>query len=399
MDKIRETDILICGSGIIGLTIAKRLIDTGYKNILIIDKEEKSGKHASGRNSGVLHSGIYYPNDTLKAQFTLQGNHLMKEYCIKNDLPLFESGKVVVTNNDEEINTLNELYNRAKDNGAKVEIINKTKLKEIEPYAKTYKEALYAYDTTVVDPKKILLCLTNELVSSGKVKILYNTGFSSLNNDNVAITSSGLIKFDLFINAAGAYGDKVSHSFGIGLNYKIIPFKGIYKKLVNNKSSFVNGNIYPVPDINNPFLGIHLTKSINGDVYIGPTAIPAFGRENYDIIKGIDSEVFDILFREGVLFFSNKKFRNIALEEPKKYWFKYFFNDVQKLISDITPDDIEYSSKVGIRPQLVNWKSKELVMDFLVKKEGNSVHILNSISPAFTCSMAFSKFVVDNYVF
>ncbi|NOR79787.1 MAG: L-2-hydroxyglutarate oxidase [Methyloprofundus sp.] len=398
MDKIIETDILVCGSGIIGLTIAKRLIDTGYKNILIIDKEENSGEHASGRNSGVLHSGIYYPNDTLKAQFTLQGNHLMKEYCIKNNLPICESGKVVVTNNDEEINTLNELYNRAKDNGAKVEIINKKKLKEIEPYAKTYKEALYVHDTTVVDPKKILLCLTNELVSSGKVKILYNTSFSSLNNDNVAKTSSGLIKFDIFINAAGAYGDKISHSFGIGLNYKIIPFKGIYKKLVHNKSSFVNGNIYPVPDINNPFLGIHLTKSINGDVYIGPTAIPAFGRENYDIIKGIDSEVFDILFREGVLFFSNKKFRNIALEEPKKYWFKYFFNDVQKLISDITPNDIEYSSKVGIRPQLVNWKNKELVMDFLIKKEGNSVHILNSISPAFTCSMAFSKFVVDNYI-
>lgn len=398
MNKIIETDILVCGSGIIGLTIAKRLIDTGYKNILIIDKEENSGKHASGRNSGVLHSGIYYPNDTLKAQFTLQGNHLMKEYCIKNYIPICESGKVVVTNNDEEINTLNELYNRAKDNGAKVEIINKTKLKEIEPYAKTYKEALYVHDTTVVDPKKILLCLTNELVSSGNVKILYNTSFSSLNNDNVAITSSGLIKFDTFINAAGAYGDKISHSFGIGLNYKIIPFKGIYKKLVNNKSSFVNGNIYPVPNINNPFLGIHLTKSIDGDVYIGPTAIPAFGRENYDIIKGMDSEVFDILFREGVLFFSNKKFRNIALEEPKKYWFKYFFNDVQKLISNITPDDIEYSSKVGIRPQLVNWKNKELVMDFLIKKEGNSVHILNSISPAFTCSMAFSKFVVDNYI-
>jgi L-2-hydroxyglutarate oxidase LhgO len=160
----------------------------------------------------------------------------------------------------------------------------------------------------------------------------------------------------------------------------------------------VNGNIYPVPDINNPFLGIHLTKSIHGDVYIGPTAIPAFGRENYEIIKGIDSDVFDILYREGVLFFLNKKFRNVALEEPKKYWFKYFFNDVQELINDITPDDIENSPKVGIRPQLVNWENKELVMDFLIKKEGNSIHILNSISPAFTCSMAFSKFVVDDYI-
>ncbi len=398
MDNIKETTILICGSGIIGLTIAKRLIETGHENIVIIDKEKEPGKHASGRNSGVLHAGIYYPNETLKAQFTLQGNHLMKEYCTKNDLPICESGKVVVTKNDEEINTLNLLYNRAKDNGAKVEIVNKTKLKKIEPNAKTYKEALYVYDTTVVDPKKILLCLTNELVSSGKVKILYNTNFASLDNDNTAITSAGLIKFNLFINAAGSYGDKVAHAFGIGLNYKLIPFKGIYKKLVSNKSSYVNGNIYPVPDINNPFLGIHLTKSIHGDVYIGPTAIPAFGRENYGIIKGIDSDVFDILYREGVLFFLNKKFRNVALEEPKKYWFKYFFNDVQELINDITPEDIENSPKVGIRPQLVNWENKQLVMDFLIKKEGNSVHILNSISPAFTCSMAFSKFVVDDYI-
>ena len=114
MDKIKETNVLICGSGIIGLTIAKKLIETGHKNIVIIDKEGEPGKHASGRNSGVLHAGIYYPNETLKAQFTLQGNHLMKEYCAKNNLPICESGKVVVTKNDEEINTLNVLYNRAK---------------------------------------------------------------------------------------------------------------------------------------------------------------------------------------------------------------------------------------------------------------------------------------------
>lgn len=398
MGKVEEAQILICGGGIIGLTIAKRLIETGHDGIVIIEKEKELGMHASGRNSGILHAGIYYSSDSLKAKFSLDGNFLMKEYCKKNNLPVLEAGKVVVAKNEEETGVLGELYERGKKNGAKVELVDEARLKMLEPYAKTHKMALYSYYTAAVDPKKILNCLYKELISSGKVNILTGSSFTGLKGTNTALTTYGPMKFKTFINAAGAYSDKVARSFGMDTNYKLIPFKGTYKKLNPRKSFMVKGNIYPVPNIKNPFLGVHLSRSVDGDVYIGPTAIPALGRENYEIFGGLDIEVIEILYREGILFLTNPEFRNIALEEVRKYQSKYFFKDVQSLIKDITPDDIEVSSKVGIRPQLVDWKKKELVMDFVVIKEDGNIHILNAISPAFTCSMSFAGFIVDKYL-
>jgi L-2-hydroxyglutarate oxidase LhgO len=392
-----KADILICGCGIVGLTIAQKLLLSGYENIVIIEKENAIGQHASGRNSGVLHAGIYYSPDSLRAQLCLQGNMLMKQYCKENGLPLLENHKVIVTKNEKELELLDELFNRATRNSAKVELIDNKQLSEIEPYAKTFQRALYAYDTAVIDPQLILKSLYNNLTSSGKVKILTGVEFKGMHGRNTLISNSGKIFFNTFINAAGAYSDKIAHHFGIGKQYKLIPFKGIYKKLVKHKSHMVNGNIYPVPDVRNPFLGIHFTKSISGDVYIGPTAMPAFGRENYGLLSGLDSEVFDILYRDVSLFISNPQFRKVATSEPKKYLFNNFYADVKHMVKNINPQDIEESSKVGIRPQLVDWKKKELLMDFLVIENENSIHILNAISPAFTSSMAFAEYIVKKY--
>ncbi len=395
---ITKANILICGGGILGLTIAYQLLKRGNKSIVIIDKESELGKHASGRNSGVLHAGIYYPTNTLKAKLCLQGNFLMKKYCKEKSLPLIESGKVVVTKSDKEIDTLNELYNRSKDNGAKVQLINQKELREIEPHATTVEKALYSEYTAIVDPKKIMDSLEQDLMASDKVQILTDTAFLGLQGGNRAVTKEGAIDFDLFINAAGTYSDKVAHAFGVGQNYKLIPFKGLYKKLKAEKAHLVNGNIYPVPDIRNPFLGVHFTKSIHGDVYLGPTAIPALGRENYKILSDVDKEVFSILYRDINMFFSNSKFRQVALTEPRKYIPKYFYDDIKSMVKGLDIHDIQPSDKVGIRPQLVDWKNKELVMDFLVLKEANSIHILNAISPAFTSSMAFSEYILDHYM-
>lgn len=391
-------DILICGGGIIGLTIARELIKAGYKNILIIEKENDIGKHASGRNSGVLHAGIYYTPDSLRARLCLKGNFLMKQYCREKKLPLSETGKAIVVRDEKEVGTLKELYNRAVKNGAKVELIDEKQLSEIEPNANTYEIALYSYYTAVTDPKAVLESLYNELISSGKIKILKHIEFKGIKGSSTAITNKEEIQFDTFINAAGAYSDKVAHAFGVGLNYKLIPFKGVYKKLKHGKSSMVKGNIYPVPDIENPFLGIHFTRSVNGEVYLGPTAIPALGRENYGGVGGINLESIDILLKDFTLFLNNSKFRNVALIEPKKYFFKFFFEDAKKLVKNLKPEDIMPSDKVGIRPQLVDWSKKELIMDFIVIKDGNSVHIMNATSPAFTSSMAFAELVVREYI-
>jgi L-2-hydroxyglutarate oxidase LhgO len=393
-----RVDVLICGGGIIGLTIARELLKTGYENIIIIEKEEKIGKHASGRNSGVIHAGIYYTKDSLKAKLCHKGNHLMKDYCRQKNIPVSETGKVIVAKNEGETKVLEELYQKALNNRAKVELIDDKRLRSVEPFARTFRLALFSPETAVVNPQNILDSIEKELVDSGKVKILKGLAFRRMNSDREVITTDGNMRFDLFVNAAGAYSDRIAHMFGIGQNYKILPFRGTYRILTKEKRHLVNGNIYPVPDIRNPFLGIHFTKAADGIVYIGPTAIPAFGRENYEFFKGVDKELFQILLREGVLFFTNAGFRKVAVSEPGKYFLRSFFEEIKDMINDLNIEDILPSDKAGIRPQLVDWHKKELVMDFIVLKHKNSIHILNTVSPAFTSSMAFAEFVVNTYI-
>ncbi|WP_320170578.1 L-2-hydroxyglutarate oxidase [Maridesulfovibrio sp.] len=395
---MKTFDIMICGAGIVSLTVARELLSRGHKNILIIDKEDEVAKHASGRNSGVLHAGIYYAPGSLRAVSCLSGNFRMKEYCREKNLPLLETGKVIVARNESELTTLHELHSRATANGAKVDIIDEQQLAKIEPNAKTTNEALFSHYTAVVDPKAVMKSLYHDLETSGKVTFMLGTKFITAKPNNVIVTDKGEISCGLFINAAGSYSDQVARPFGFGEGYQLIPFKGIYKKLKKDKAHTIRGSIYPVPNIKNPFLGIHFTRGASGDVYLGPTAIPAFGRENYGILSGMDKEAFDIMLRDAILFFRNPKFRTLAFEEPRKYFFKCFFNDARELVKELNPEDIVNSPKVGIRPQLVDLKRNELVMDFLVESDSKSVHVLNAISPAFTSSMYFAEMIVEKYI-
>jgi L-2-hydroxyglutarate oxidase LhgO len=160
----------------------------------------------------------------------------------------------------------------------------------------------------------------------------------------------------------------------------------------------VRGNIYPVPDIRNPFLGVHFTRSAHGEVYVGPTAIPAAGRENYGILRGAGAEAFSILAQDATLFLRNARFRSVALTEPRKYVPAFFHRDAARLVKRYDPALFERAEKVGIRPQLVDWRTKELVMDFVVEARDASVHVLNPISPAFTCSMDLARVIVREHL-
>ena len=393
-----KTQILIVGAGIVGLTLARELLAKGCEDILVIEKEPELGVHASGRNSGVLHAGIYYAPDTLKAKMCIEGNFLMREYCKQKGLPILENGKVIVTRDTSEWLALEELHKRATQNGAKVELIDEQHLAEIEPNARTAGKAMFSHYTAQVDPKAVLNQLWQDLIDSGKVKIITRCPLEMIKGSNIALTGIGEVTFDNLINAAGAHCDRIAQALDTGHRYRLIPFKGIYRKLKISAPYTVNGNIYPVPDIRNPFLGVHFTRGIDGNVYLGPTAIPAFGRENYGIIKGIDREAWSILWSDAILFGLNPKFRSVALTEPRKYIFSSFFEDAKKLVKELRPEHVESCDKVGIRSQLVDWTNKEMVMDFLVESSGNAVHILNPVSPAFTCSMALAKHVADNYM-
>ena len=396
--KTYDAEFLIVGAGIIGLTLARELLAHGADKIILIEKENELGLHASGRNSGVLHAGIYYPPHTLKAKLCLEGNLLLQDYCLQQGLPLVKCGKVIVARDESELPTLQQLHDRARQNGAKVEMIDEQQLAKIEPNAKTVKQALFSHYTASVDNKAVLAALQKELLASKRVELLFNAKLLDIKDEFTAVTSRGKIRFKKLINTAGAYADTVAHMCGVAKDYYFIPFKGIYQKLIAEKKDFVNGNIYPVPNLKNPFLGVHFSKNIHGDVYVGPTAIPAFGRENYGILSGIDRELFKIIRNEILLYFTNAEFRSVALSEPKKYIPSYFYHDAKKLVKELQPQWLVKSAKAGIRPQLISLRDKKLMMDFLVVKERHTLHILNAISPAFTSSMAFAKYIAGNFL-
>jgi L-2-hydroxyglutarate oxidase LhgO len=393
-----QAEIVIAGGGIVGLTLARELVLKGFNSIVVLEKELHPAAHASGRNSGVLHAGIYYAPDSFKARCCLSGNFKMRRYCRENGLKLLETGKVIVTRSESEIPGLEELFRRARANGANVEMITPQELRRIEPSARTVQSALWSKYTAMVDPKQVVKTLWNELDGRREVTLLPGTRFVNVDGSSSVVTNRGIVRFDIFINAAGAYCDQVAKCFGVGTHLRLIPFKGMYWKLATGAPIDVRGNIYPVPDIRNPFLGIHFTRNVHGDTYMGPTAIPAFGRENYGLLEGMDAEALKILSMDVAMLLKNPKFRAVAFEEPRKYLKTYFFKDAAKLVSGLTMDHLEPSSKVGIRPQLIDWRTKELMMDFLVVRKDNTIHVLNPISPAFTSSMHLAETVVKQYL-
>ena len=395
-----KTDYLIIGAGIIGLAIARELKSLyPSAGILVVEKEPDVAYHSSGRNSGVLHAGFYYSADSLKAKFTRDGNFQMKEYVKKNGLKINECRKVVVATNESEIDGIYELEKRGLKNGVDVKVISEQEMKDIDPNAKTTQVALYSPNTATVDPVDINIFLRKELQSAG-VRFLFSEGYKCKLDDSTIETTAGTrISANRIINAAGLYADKIAKDFGFSQNYTIIPFKGIYLKYTK-KDKPIKTNIYPVPNLKNPFLGVHYTVTVDGIIKIGPTSIPAFWRENY---KGMDNfrlkELFSIMGWEARLFLSNAfGFRSLAFEEMAKYNKSHFVSMATKLVHSIDKSGFTEWSKPGIRAQLMNTKTLELVMDFVVEGDQRTVHVLNAVSPAFTSSFPFAKWVVENYV-
>jgi len=400
IEKMKNYDLIILGAGITGLSVAREKIQENPDcKILIIEKECKIGMHGSGRNSGVLHSGIYYPTDTLKAKFCSDGAKLMLDYCKKNNLPILQCGKVILPTKLEDDSQIDLLYRRGIANGASVQIISQDELNKIEPEANmAVQRAIYSPNTSVVDPNAILSKIQIELNSSG-VTILFNEKVISADPDSSTIkTNKGNnFKYGHLINCTGQYSDVVTKMFNVGEQYTLLPFKGLYYGLNKNSNIRINGLIYPVPDLNIPFLGIHSVKLVNGSIFFGPTAIPVFGRENYHGLTGINiKDASSVSYHLLKQYISNKKgFRLYAHQEIHKFLKSEFLKSMQNLIPRLSSDDLVTSTKVGIRAQLLNTNKNELVMDFLVERVDNTTHVLNAVSPAFTSAFSFAKYILN----
>jgi (S)-2-hydroxyglutarate dehydrogenase len=398
--KSFSSDILICGGGVVALALARTILARQpTKKIHILEKESDVAYHSSGRNSGVLHAGFYYSANSLKAKFTKDGNRALKIFCKEKNIKINECQKVVVAQSEAEIPGIIELEKRGRANGVEVKIIDEKELKEFEPNAKTFEKALLSPTTATVDPVEICIALKNELTEKGVI-FFFGEGYKRKISDNSVESTLGReFEAGLIINAAGLYADKIAKDFGFSQDFTIIPFKGIYLKY-KGADRPVTTNIYPVPNLKNPFLGVHFTITVNGQIKIGPTAIPAFWRENYQGFDGFRlNEMAEIITQEARLFVQNSfDFRRLALEEMKKYNRDHLVSLAAKMVHKIDTSGFTEWSKPGIRAQLLNLKTRELVQDFVVEGDEKSVHVLNAVSPAFTSSFPFAEWIYENYL-
>jgi L-2-hydroxyglutarate oxidase LhgO len=389
--------IVIVGAGVVGLSIARELLKRGHRNIAILEKETSVGAHASGRNSGVVHAGIYYPPSSLKARFSVDGHRQLLEYCRQRNIPHEVCGKVIVAPRPELVSQLDVLEKRGNANGARIERISLARLKELEPDAHSFESALWSPLTAIVDSRAVLKSLEEEISAMGGT-ISFGAPVTDVDAfHNKIRTPTGLIEFDFLINTAGVHADRVAHKMGIGQDYRILPFKGIYHSTSELYAKRIRSLIYPTPDLSMPFLGVHITKTMSGKVLLGPTAIPAFGRENYGIFSGLNALETPKITANlmGLMMRNPDNFRGYVNEEFSRYWRPNFYRAAKQLTPCLAPDDILGVAKVGIRAQLFHQGKRRLEMDFVLEKGSNSLHVLNAVSPAFTCSLSFAKHVVD----
>lgn len=393
------SDFLIIGGGIIGLAIARALkLRDPDAAITIIDKEPDVARHASGRNSGVLHAGFYYSADSLKAKFCRDGNRAWHAYCAEHGLPLNPCRKLVVATSETDIAGLHELKRRGDVNQVPVELVDEKQAAEIEPNARTTELALLSPTTSSVDPAQLCHHLRDGLAALG-VRMLMNHPYQKRLSDNRVLAGGEELEAKIIINCAGLYASRIAQNFGFAKNYTILPFKGVYLRYTGADRP-LRTLLYTVPDMRKPFLGVHFAIAVDGSIKIGPTAIPAFWRENYGGMSNFSlPEMLHILRWQSELFARNAfGFRQFAFEEMRKYSKRFLLRHAFRMVRNIDAAKFNEWSTAGIRAQLLNTKTLSLVQDFTVEADDKSVHVLNANSPAFTSSLPFAEWVVERYI-
>ncbi|MCS6286205.1 MAG: L-2-hydroxyglutarate oxidase [Nitrospira sp.] len=388
-------DFLVIGGGVIGLSIARELkARHKHTRIILIEKEPSCGAHASGRNSGVLHAGFYYSPDSLKAKFTRLGNEQLTAYCESKKIPLNRCGKLVVAKNAADLPSLDELVKRGRANAIEIQELTEAEAKQIEPRVKTFERALFSPRTSTVNPQQVVDAMQRDAMQEG-VELRFDTAYVSRTDQGVR-TNSETITAGYVVNAAGLYADKIAIDYGFSEKYRILPFKGLYL-YSNEPPGALRTNIYPVPDLRNPFLGVHFTITADGKAKIGPTAIPAFWRENYEGLRNFKlGEMMEVAGRGlGLLTNAQFDYRRLAMEEIAKYSRSRMVALASTLAEGVTESTYQKWGRPGIRAQLLDITKKKLEMDFVLEGDHRSMHVLNAVSPAFTCSLPFAGHVCD----
>jgi len=390
-----ERKVAIVGGGIVGLATAYRLLQRFPRlRLLLLEKESGPGRHQTGHNSGVLHCGLYYKPGSRKARLAVQGIRSMVEFCEQHSVSFEQCGKIVVATEEEEVPRLHALLDRGKANGLEgLQLLAPEGIREIEPYAAGL-AGIRVPQEGIVDFSAVAKALTCEIEARGG-EVQFSSEVVKLEDKNGwrIQTNSGDYEAEYLINCAGLHCDRVSRMAGNRESTQIIPFRGEYFKLKEDRQHLVRNLIYPVPDAKFPFLGVHFTRMIHGGVEAGPNAVLAFAREGYRMV--------DISIRDMIETFTYRGFWRFFLRYPRMCWDEFrrslskamFCHSLQRLVPDLQIEDLVRGG-AGVRAQAVS-PSGELIQDFCFVRQPNALHVLNAPSPAATAALAIANDVIE----
>ena len=395
----KNKKIAIIGGGIVGLAIAYKLSKQGAL-IHVFEKESSVGEHQSGRNSGVLHCGLYYQPGSLKAKLSVNGIREMIDFCETHSIAHDVCGKVVVATTQEETKSLDELASRGNKNGLKgLNYLSRGELKLREPFVRAEK-ALLVPEEGIVDYAAVMQKMVH-LIQENKGQVFYNTSIKSIEdsseNEVVLSAPNNLYTFDYLVSCAGLWSDKTyTNLTRQKAPLRIIPFRGEYLKFKKGYEDRVNHLVYPVPDAQFPFLGVHFTRMIDGSREVGPNAVLALKREGYFKTSFSFKDSLESLTYPGLLRFLGKNFRFSINEFKSSLFMKDFIAKAQKMIPDVDASMLE-TGLAGVRAQAISQEGK-LQMDFNIIREGRQIHVLNAPSPGATASFAIASHIIENYL-
>ncbi|HEV2107654.1 MAG TPA: L-2-hydroxyglutarate oxidase [Thermomicrobiales bacterium] len=389
-------DIAIIGAGIVGLAAARDILrrQTGTR-LVVLEKEPEIGRHQTGHNSGVIHSGIYYAPGSLKAQLCVAGAASITRFCDERGIPWQRCGKVIVATEQAELPRLQSLYERGLANGVPgLRLINADELREVEPHVRGV-QALVSPDTGVVDYLQVARLYADDIQEmGGEIRTSHAVvGIDRRGGRSLVTTTGGEIEADAVVSCAGLYSDRVAQLTGASPDPRIVPFRGDYYVLRPERRHLVRGNIYPVPDPAFPFLGVHFTPRMNGDLWLGPNAVLAFSREGYAFRDVSPRELVGLATSGSFRTFARRHWRIGLSEMARALSKRRFLESLRKFIPELEMDDL-LPGPSGVRAQALGADGK-LVDDFVVDHTEGTLHVRNAPSPAATSSLQIGKLIAD----
>ena len=395
----KQKSIAVVGGGLIGLGVAYKLSQKKVK-VTVFEKEANEGLHQSGRNSGVLHCGLYYQPGSLKAELSVQGIREMIAFAKEHQIAHDVCGKVVVATTDQEEKALDTLAQRGQKNGLSgLNYLSKTELKKREPFVRAQK-ALLVPEEGIIDYKGVMRVLIQKIKENNGT-VYFQTPVNAINKEtdkHVEIsTKNGQQIFDYVVVCGGLWSDKTYSNLTKEKSpLKIVPFRGEYLKFKSGFEDRVNHLVYPVPDAQYPFLGVHFTRMIDGSREVGPNAVLALKRDGYKRSSFSLLDTYDSLTYPGLIRFVAKNFRFSINEFKSSLFMKDFIAKAQKMIPDVNASMFE-RGPAGVRAQAISPEG-ELQMDFNVERSGRQIHVLNAPSPGATASLAIASHIINKYL-